>query len=275
MKIAELCKKIKLSLLTILTIITLGESQMAIAEQQMHNGSIADPVPKYKIGDWWIIETRFVEDMSEVEHGPEKLGVQIYSHKYEVIGEDTLNGEATWIIEIKAYDIPRETKNDHGDHFLWQLYLNKANFTLTRLNIATRSGRFLVSGSKIKRDSFDFKENKPISIQLPKLTPLDFPRLPSGGDFPRYLSEDEKEFHFVDDWSRQNFVQYIVAIEGNLNGKRTNNLYVTLYNPSLGVITQKWVPGLPWWQEWRYATTERFIQGMWYAKLINWGSMTK
>lgn len=236
-------------------------------------GLISKAIPSLKIGNWWIIETHIIEDISETESGQEKLGDKVYYHMYKIVGQQNINGKQTWVIDIKASKVPLEFANDHDDNYLWQLFVNKEDFTLVRFKKATRSRRYLVTGQDVHRLTFDFSKGNPVVIQDLALTPLDIPLLPHRGQFPRFLNEEEKEFSFIDERTYQKFVQYIVAIRENVNGNPTNVLYVTLYNKDLGVRTQKWVPGLPWWQEWRCTTTGRFIDGtMWYAKLIEWGS---
>ena len=234
-------------------------------------GLISNPIPQYKIGDWWVVETHIIEDISDIEHGPEILGDKIYYHKYEVVGEAEIDATDVWLIDIKAENIPPEFANDHGNHYLWRLFLDKKNITLVRFEESVRSQRYLVSDSNVIQGRYDYKKGNPVVMQIPSLTPLYIPRLPHKEEFPRFLEEDEKEFEFVDERTNQEFVQYIVAIEEKIKDQSTIALYITLYNEELGIQTQKWVPGLPWWQEWRCSRTDRFSNGMWYAKLIEWG----
>lgn len=231
---------------------------------------IENPVPRWEIGDWWIIETCFIANISEKRHGPEKLGIKCFHHIYEVFAEQNINGKDVWVIDVKATKLPSEIANDHGNNHLWRLHLDKGNLSLIRFTMNIRSGGYLVTGKEVIHKVFDYKKSNPVIIgNVPVLTPIDIPLLPSGG-FPRFLSEDEKELEFLDENNYQKYFQYITAIQERVNDKIINVLYVKLYNENLGVRTQRWVPGLPWWQEWRYATTERFTDGMWYAKLINW-----
>lgn len=234
--------------------------------------SISNPVPSWEKGHWWIIETTHLVNTSNMRHGPEQLGLRCFYHIFEIVGEQTIKGSDTWIVDVKATRVPPEISNDHCNDYLWRLYLNKENLSLVRFMVNMRSGAYLITGKEIIQRTFDFKKGNPIIIDhLPVLTPIDIPKLPHGG-FPRFLSEEEKELQFSDERNYQEFFQYIVAIKENINEVPTTVLHVTLYNKGLGIRTQKWVPGLPWWQEWRYITTERFTNGMWYAKLIKWGS---
>jgi hypothetical protein len=234
--------------------------------------NITRAVPSWVIGDWWIIQTFIIEDISEIRHGPEKLGLISYSHLWEVVGREKINGKNTWVIDIKAINVPSEISNNHGTDYLWRLFLNSEDLTLVRIVMNIRSGRYLISGKELTNQKYDFMDGNPIVIDnIPVLTPIDIPKLPIG-EFPRFLSEEEKELWFKDEESQQDIVQYIVDIEENINGKIMHVLYIKLYSLDIGIRIQKWVPGLPWWEEWHFETNERFTDGMLRAKLIQWGS---
>jgi hypothetical protein len=261
-----------LVLLTIPYFFSYGKAEYLAMGVDM--GIVSNPVPSWNKGKWWIIETTHVVNTSNMRHGPEQLGLRCFYHIFEIVGEQSIEGRDTWLVDVKATRVPPAISNDHGNEYLWRLYLDKEDLSLARLMINTRSGAYLITGKEIIQRTFDFKKGNPVVIDhVPVLVPIDIPKLPHGG-FPRFLSEEEKEFRFLDERNYQEFFQYIVAIKENVDEVPTTVLHVTLYNKDLGIRTQKWVPGLPWWQEWRYATSERFTNGMWYAKLIEWGSGT-
>lgn len=239
-------------------------------------GLIPMSIPSLKIGDWWVVRTHNIVDVSGVEHGPEKLEDMVYYHVYEVVSEQNINGKETWMIDVKATRIPRGFANDHGDNYLWRMYINKKDCTLVQLDTAIRGHEYLVTGERVKTRTYSFSGGNPVVGPIMALTPLDIPRLPQEGNFPIFLSEDEKEYVFRDERSNREYVQYIVALQEDIGNKTATVLYVTLYNEVLGmIITQKWVPGLPWWQEWRRVTVERLDSGIWSAELIEWGSGKK
>ena len=266
-RIAALC------VLSLLAGCVLGRVIVQCEEKEDYVGFISDPVPRWEIGDWWIVETTFIVSTSELAHGPEKMGILRYYHKYEVVKQERIGEKETWVVDVKAARVPSEEPNDHGDEYLWRLHLNKKDLSLVQMAWKIRSGQYLVSGQEVMEGSAQFTAGNPvIADPVPVLTPLDIPKLPSG-EFPRFLSEQEKELQFSDEKIHREFVQYIVAVEETVDNKPQNVLYVTIYNEDVGIRTQRWVPGLPWWQEWRYATSNRFTDGMWYAKLIEWGSI--
>ena len=153
-----------------------------------------DPRPIWKKDAWWIIETHIVEDVSPFDDGIERIGEKIYFHKYRVVDEQQINGKDLWIIDIIAHKVPSEFTNDHGDNYLWRLYIDKENLTLSRFEMANRGQRYLVTGPEVQKTTYDFLNNKPVvSISVITLTPNEIPQLPSG-DIPRKHSSNEKDF---------------------------------------------------------------------------------
>lgn len=233
------------------------------------------PIPKWEKGTWWIIETHIVEDISEIDDGMERIGDEIYYHKYQVVGDEKINGKDAWIVDIKALRVPSEFPNDHGDNYLWRLYINKENFCLIRFETAVRSRRYLVTGQKVHRRTWNFSDDNPAVIASEVvLTPIDIPRLPSD-EFPRWLSAEEKDFGFLNEDTSTKCWQHIDVIQENIDEKPTKVLYVTLSGASIGTRTQRWIPGPPCWQEWRRTREKGVIKGLWYAKMIDWSNKKK
>jgi hypothetical protein len=225
--------------------------------------------PTWQEGTWWIVETHIVEDISTVDDGIERLGDVIYFHKYQVMGDQLINGKESWIVDITAERLPPEFPNDHGNNPLWRFYIDKKLFILNRFEAAIRGRRYLVTGTEIQKTSYDFVNNNPVVINsVISLTPLDFPLLPSG-EFPRFLSNEERDMKFFNQDTGSECWQHIDIIQEKIEDKPVKILYLTLSGDRIGIRTQKWIYGLPWWQEWRCTRKNGIISDFWYARLVD------
>lgn len=227
-----------------------------------------NPIPHYKIGDRWFIESHFIEDMAQMPDVGEELKDIVFCHKYEVVSEQSIGDNKVWVIDIKAVHVPKDFPDDHGDNFLWQLYINQENFTLMKIKSSIRSRLFLVSGSEVESQTIDFINKEPAVLNSIILrTPIDIPKFPIG-EFPRFLEYNEIVFSFLNEDTSTKCYQRMEIVEQMTDQTNLEMLYITLYGPAIGYRTQVWVAGLPWWKEWRKVSNDGDHRGLWYAKLI-------
>jgi hypothetical protein len=225
----------------------------------------------WQTGTWWIVQTSFFRNISRIKDGPEKLGVIDYFHRYTVVKKKQLGSEEVWIVDINAMNVPKEFPNDQGDKYLWRVYLSAQNFTLRKIISSTREGNYLVTGNQVKNDTIDFRLGNPAVVtRLVALTPLEFPRLPVGSN-PLLLEEKEKESDFTNELSFQKYKETIIAAFQQIGKQQIPVWYITLANKDNGISTHYWVPGLPWWKEWRHDSLERKTGEMFKAELVEWG----
>lgn len=223
-------------------------------------------------GVWWVIRTSFFSNISTLKDGPEKLGVREFYHRYSIVGKERLGEKEAWVIDIGAMHVPPEFPNDQGDKYLWRVYLNTQNFTLQKIVSCTRDGDFLVTGDHCTTDTIEMHMGNPAVVtRFLQLTPLEFPRLPAGVN-PGLLDEDEKELDFKDESSFQEFKQTIISARQTVDKQQAATWYITLGNKENGISTFFWIPGLPWWKEWRHVSVDRRSSGMFKAELVEWGT---
>lgn len=223
-------------------------------------------------GVWWTIRSSFFSSVSRIpEDAWEKLGVTDYYHRYTVVKKERLGSEDVWIVDINAMNVPEEFPNDQGDKYLWRVYLSAKNFTLRKIISSTRQGNYLVTGDQVKNDTIDFRLGKPAVVtRLVALTPLEFPRLPASVN-PLLLEEEEKELDFKNELSLQQYKETVIAAIQQTGKQQVPVWYITLANQDNGISTHYWVPGLPWWKEWRHVSSDRQSSGMFKAELVEWG----
>jgi hypothetical protein len=236
-------------------------------------GMIANPIPHWQIGDWWIVRTTCLENLSTIPSGPEHTAMLNFYHRFEIVREEMLRGEPVWVIEIKATKLPADVINKHGDGFLWRLYLRKHALTLARIESNTRFGMYCVEGDEAHKESEDHFKNIPARIQnITAITPLDIPKLPSAsGEYPRYLFEDEKSIPFTNEETLHEMLQTTIAASEIIENKEITCLTISLSDKSREIVTEKWIPGLPWWSEWSKTTIEGPSGGMIKAVLVDHG----
>ncbi len=79
--------------------------------------SFKDFIPKWEVGDWWVLESVFVVDRWAV--GPRPGPVFTHSslpvwrylkirHRFEVKAIGVLNGKDTWQIHVKPTELPEK-----------------------------------------------------------------------------------------------------------------------------------------------------------------------
>jgi hypothetical protein len=235
----------------------------------------SNPIPSLKSGDSWCIETHLIEDLPRIAHRGEELKDIVFYHRYEVVGEEIIRDNKAWVIDIKPVDVPSDVPNDHGDSYLWRLYISQEDFTLVRLESSVRSLMFLVSGDSVESRTLEFQNGEPAVLNSISLrTPIDIPKFPVG-KFPRMLMDKEVEYRFLNEDTSSDCMQRLEVVERKINGTRTSVLYVTLYGPVIGYRTQIWVPGLPWWKEWSRISNDGEHRGLWYAKMVDWSGGKK
>jgi hypothetical protein len=96
------------------------------------------------------------------------------------------------------------------------------------------------------------------------------PRLPAGAN-PLFLEEEEKELDFKNELSLQKYKETVIAAIQQTGKQQVPVWYITLANQDNGISTHYWVPGLPWWKEWRHVSPERKTGEMFKAELVEWG----
>jgi len=89
------------------------------------NISIAETNQKQNIelGMWWITESHVLLNTSILDSGTQKLQDTVFFHKWIISSFKKYNDENVWIIEIYPHKIPANVQNDHGENFIFRLWL--------------------------------------------------------------------------------------------------------------------------------------------------------
>ncbi|RLD08908.1 MAG: hypothetical protein DRI44_09395, partial [Chlamydiae bacterium] len=234
------------------------------------NISIAETYQTQNIdlGMWWITESHVLLNTSKLDSGPPKLQDTVFYHKWITSNFKKYNGENVWIIDIYPYNIPDNIQNDHGENFIFRLWLAETNFALRRLDANFRHGKYLVTGDFACQQKQIFSETEPVSVTwLPEICPLDVPVLPV--NWREKTITNKQQNLSVKDERTGDFIQQSITVLSN-KPPEAFGIVVKLKTKNSDTRIQTWIKNCPWWIEWHCDSELTNHPGLISAKTINW-----
>ncbi|MGD2088502.1 MAG: hypothetical protein PVH61_20160 [Candidatus Aminicenantes bacterium] len=197
--------------------------------------------PQWKIGDWWVIETIYVRDISEEEGIPPQKGWFRRIHRFEVIGTENMDGEKCFVITVTD----ERLKSD----YLYLLHFRMNNLSLKRIESHHRSGDDYISGDRVYKSVKGYK--KPVAAvpeQGNTAVPMDWPLFPTIDENFQVHPED-REIEFIG-WTNIKRQQNTKIEPVIIKGEKTFQLKITISGRDIGTRKQLWLPNQLWWIEW-------------------------
>ncbi len=234
------------------------------------NISIAETNQKQNIelGMWWITESHVLLNTSILDSGTQKLQDTVFFHKWIISSFKKYNDENVWIIEIYPHNIPANVQNNHGEDFIFRLWLAETNFVLRRLDANFRHGKYLISGKIACHEKQTFSKSGPVSTTwLPEICPLDVPVLPVNWR-KEAITKEQQKLSMKNERSG-NLIQQSIAVLSN-KPPEIFGIEVTLKTKNSGNRIQTWIKNCPWWIEWHCNRELTNHPGLISAKTINW-----
>jgi hypothetical protein len=234
-------------------------------------------IPKWKMGDWWIVSSDILIDEISNPSKPPRIGGAISDPKkrgifsvsliFRVCDTNNVAGDLCDLIEIFPYELPPGVTDDSGGKPLWRLFIRQDDGTLARNEWNLRRSPCFVTGPVDLQGSQLYKQRSPVVKYVPQLTPLVIPYL-SPHSIHEHKTEytevktgkkstetfsvaSKKVFEFTSENSDIKKSQSVDIIEDVVFGKRQEILNVNFVcdddRMERTVITQTWVSGYPWW----------------------------
>ena len=222
-------------------------------------------------GMWWITESHVFLDVSEFDSGPQKYEDTVFYHKWIVENVDVgkTDNDTIYVVSIYPWDIPNNIINDHGNAYLFKLWLYKSDLSLKRIETNYRSGTYLVTGNIVSDSTIVYPGHQPTRIGWASLIcPLYFPIIQN--DRPS-LKEDtlKNKIISVEDENTDSKIEQKTSVGiGKVSDEKFIELKI-INTESIVRINEKWNQQCPWWLKWK-KTNDPENGGLWEAKTIDW-----
>lgn len=222
-------------------------------------------------GMWWVTESHGFLDVSKFDSGPQKFEDAVFYHKWIVENVDVgkTDNDTIYVVSIYPWDIPNNITNDHGNAYLFKLWLYKSDLSLKRIETNFRSGTYLVTGNIVSNRTIVYPGHQPAILGwASRICPLYFPIIQNDRTS---LKEDalKNKIISVEDENTDSKIEQQSSVG---IGKTSDEMLIELKiinTESTVRITEKWDRQCPWWLKWE-KTNNPEKHGLWEARTIDW-----
>jgi len=194
--------------------------------------------PTWKLGEWWEVESTFAAERPS--QGADLAGLDLH-HRFEVVGEDKVDGEACWRVEVRPASLPKPARAEAAGLVSARFWVAKDTFRPVKMERKVGAGRHF-SSAPLRESSDVPAAGGALLLEEAFPTILDLPFGPRRSDEPAGASWKGQESEAARGRRIRQTALEIVEKRGLW---RERVLRVTLSDGQVA-CNQVWRPDRPW-----------------------------